>query len=80
MEKNIQYNGEYYVTLVYNLLVKDGLKIGYYDTPYATVFGTPDETENFEAWATIIKGTQVKNQNDLLACYEYWTKYHKEIA
>ena len=78
VERGIQYNGEYYVTLVYNLLVKDGLKIGYYDTPYVTVFGTPDETENFEAWATIIKATQVKNKNDLLACYEYWTKYHKE--
>jgi NDP-sugar pyrophosphorylase family protein len=78
VEQGIQYNGEYYVTLVYNLLVKDGLKIGYYDTPYVTVFGTPDETENFEAWATIIKATQVKNKNDLLACYEYWTKYHKE--
>lgn len=78
VERGIQYNGEYYVTLVYNLLVKDGLKIGYYDTPYVTVFGTPDETENFEAWATIIKATQVKNKNNLLACYEYWAKYHKE--
>jgi len=50
MEEDINYNGEYYVTLVYNLLVRDGLKVGYYDTPYVTVFGTPEEVENFEAW------------------------------
>jgi bifunctional N-acetylglucosamine-1-phosphate-uridyltransferase/glucosamine-1-phosphate-acetyltransferase GlmU-like protein len=36
MEKNINYNGEYYVTLVYNLLIKDGLKVGYYDTNILT--------------------------------------------
>jgi NDP-sugar pyrophosphorylase family protein len=78
--EKIQYNGEFYVTLVYNLLVRDGLKVGYYDTPYVTVFGTPEEVENFEAWATILKGTQVKNVIDLVACYQYWKKYHEEEA
>jgi NDP-sugar pyrophosphorylase family protein len=76
MERGIQYNGEYYVTLVYNLLVQDGLKVGYYDTPFVTVFGTPEEVENFEAWATILKGTQVTNETQLLACYDYWKEYH----
>lgn len=77
VEKNINHNGEYYVTLTYNLLIKDGLKVGYYDTPFVSVFGTPDEVENFEAWATIIKATQVKNEEDLLKCYTYWSQYHK---
>jgi NDP-sugar pyrophosphorylase family protein len=76
--ENVQYNGEFYVTLVYNLLVRDGLKVGYYDTPFVTVFGTPDEVENFEAWATILKGKQVKDLNDLQACWFYWKSYHKE--
>lgn len=78
--EKIQYNGEFYVTLVYNLLVRDGLKVGYYDTPYVTVFGTPEEVENFEAWATILKETQVKNVIDLVACYQYWKKYHEEAT
>jgi bifunctional N-acetylglucosamine-1-phosphate-uridyltransferase/glucosamine-1-phosphate-acetyltransferase GlmU-like protein len=77
IERDINYNGEYYVTLVYNLLVEDGLRVGYYDTPYVTVFGTPDEVENFEAWATILKGSQVKNEEDLLKCYNYWKEYHE---
>jgi NDP-sugar pyrophosphorylase family protein len=80
MERGIQYNGEYYVTLVYNLLVQDGLKVGYYDTPFVTVFGTPEEVENFEAWATILKAAQVKTEKQLLACYDYWKAYHKEAS
>jgi NDP-sugar pyrophosphorylase family protein len=78
LNEGVTYNGEYYVTLVYNLLVEDGLKVGYYDTPFVTVFGTPEELENFNAWATIIKGAQVKYVEDASSCYNYWRKYHEE--
>ena len=78
MEKNINYNGEYYVTLVYNLLIKDGLKVGYYDTPFATVMGTPEEVENFEAWANILTKGQIKSEKDLVKCYNYWMDYHRQ--
>ena len=78
IKRDINYKGEYYVTLVYNLLVEDGLRVGYYDTPYVTVFGTPEEVENFEAWATLIKGAQIKNEQDLINCYRYWKEYHEQ--
>jgi len=78
MERGVQYNGEFYVTLVYNLLIQDGLKVGYYDTPFVTVFGTPEEVENFEAWATITRGKQVKSVDDLINCYLYWDSYHND--
>lgn len=78
MDKDLNYNGEYYVTLVYNLLVNDNKKVGYYDTEFVTVFGTPEEIENFEAWNKILEGSQVKNETDLVNCYNYWKKY-KEI-
>jgi NDP-sugar pyrophosphorylase family protein len=77
MEKNLTYGGEYYVTLVYNLLISDGLKIGYYDTPFASVMGTPEEVKNFESWVDIIQKGQVKNEEDLIKCYQYWKKYHE---
>jgi NDP-sugar pyrophosphorylase family protein len=77
VEKNINYAGEYYVTLVYNLLIKDGLKVGYYDTPFATVMGTPEEVENFEAWANILTKGQITSEEDLINCYHYWKSYHK---
>lgn len=76
IERGIQYNGEFYVTLAYNLLVEDGLKVGYYDTPFVTVFGTPEEVENFVSWTTILNGGQIKNEKDLLDCYRYWKAYH----
>ena len=77
IDRNIHYNGEYYVTLSYNLLVEDGLRVGFYDTDYVTVFGTPDEVENFEAWATILNGSQVKSVEELVKCYTYWKDYYE---
>ena len=74
--KDIHHKGEYYVTLVYNLLVQDGLRVGYYDTPFATVMGTPEEVENFESWVNILTKGQIKCEEDLLNCYRYWKKYH----
>jgi NDP-sugar pyrophosphorylase family protein len=77
MDKDVNYNNEYYVTLVYNLLINDGLNIGIYDTHFVTVFGTPGELENFSAWSTILKGLQVKDEQDLVDCYRYWRDYHE---
>jgi bifunctional N-acetylglucosamine-1-phosphate-uridyltransferase/glucosamine-1-phosphate-acetyltransferase GlmU-like protein len=78
IDQNIQYNGEYYVTLTYNLLIKDGLKVHCYPTDYVTVFGTPEEVENFEAWQTLINSTQIKNEEDLIKCYRYWKSYNEK--
>jgi bifunctional N-acetylglucosamine-1-phosphate-uridyltransferase/glucosamine-1-phosphate-acetyltransferase GlmU-like protein len=80
IEKNINYNGEYYITLAYNSLVKEGARIGYYDTEFVTVFGTPQEVESFEAWVTIFNSGQVKSEQDLLECYRYWRKYHDKTS
>jgi NDP-sugar pyrophosphorylase family protein len=79
MDRDINHNGEYYVTLVYNLLIADGLKVLPYDTPYVTVFGTPEEVQSFEAWATILKSGQVKDVRDLIKCYAYWQNYHGTV-
>ena len=76
IEEDVNYNGEYYVTLVYNLLIRDGLRVGYYDTPFATVMGTPEEVENFESWASILTKGQVNSEEDLVKCYRYWKEYH----
>lgn len=76
IDKNIVYKGEYYVTLAYNLLIQDGLRVHCYPTDYVTVFGTPEEVENFEAWQTLINSTQVKNEQDLLNSYRYWKAYN----
>jgi|LauGreDrversion4_2_1035121.scaffolds.fasta_scaffold02986_7 NDP-sugar pyrophosphorylase family protein len=77
MDLNINYNGEFYVTLVYNLLIKDSLKVHCYPTDFVTVFGTPEEVENFEAWQTLLNSTQVKSEEDLIKTYRYWKAYNE---
>lgn len=77
LDNNVSYKGEFYVTLVYNLMIRDGKKIGYFDTPYAMVFGTPEEVEHFNAWKVIISGKQVKSESDLIRSFNYWKKFHE---
>jgi NDP-sugar pyrophosphorylase family protein len=72
LDEKITYNGEYYVTLVYNLLIKDGLKVYSYLADKVLAFGMPDEVRNYEAWQTILEGSQVKNEDDVVNCYNYW--------
>ena len=78
MAKDINHNGEYYVTLTYNLLVADGLRVKKYDTSFAMVFGTPREVEHFQAWETLILGSQVKDEESLLKSYRYWRSYNEK--
>lgn len=72
IDENLNYNGEHYITLVYNLLVRDSLKVGFYDTEYVLILGTPEEVDNYKAWLTIVRNTCIKNNEDLIKLYEYW--------
>jgi NDP-sugar pyrophosphorylase family protein len=75
LAEKITHNGEYYVTLLYNLLIRDGLDVGYFDTEFFACLGTPEEVRNFEAWATITRNPHLRTTDDILNCYEYWKKY-----
>jgi NDP-sugar pyrophosphorylase family protein len=75
MEKDVSYNGEYYVTLVYNLLIKDGLRVGFYDTDHVAILGTPEEVRNFESWRTIVQNSKITNDADVVKLYNYWKTY-----
>jgi NDP-sugar pyrophosphorylase family protein len=75
LAENITHNGEYYVTLLYNLLIKDGLDVGYYDTEFFACLGTPEEVKNFEAWSTIVRNSHLRTVDNVLDCYEYWKNY-----
>lgn len=78
IDLNINYKGEFYVTLIYNLLIKDGLRVDAYPTEFVMVFGTPEEVRTFEAWQTILKSPQkIKNDEDLIDSFNYWKKYNK---
>jgi NDP-sugar pyrophosphorylase family protein len=72
LNTDLTYNGEYYITLVYNLLIRDGLTVYSLLTDYVMSLGTPADVRNFEAWQTILEGGQVTNEEDLIKCYRYW--------
>jgi NDP-sugar pyrophosphorylase family protein len=79
VRRNINYNGEHYVTLSFNPMIEAGLNVGFYDTDYVAILGTPNEVENFEAWATIIKTNNIHNDVDLSRMFKYWQGYWKTI-
>lgn len=81
MDLDINYKGEFYVTLVYNLLIKDGLTVHAYPTDFVTVFGTPEEVQTFEAWQMIMRSPQkIRNHHDLVRSFDYWTAYNARSA
>lgn len=75
IERGLDYNGEFYVTLVYNLLVQDQLNVGFYDTEFVAILGTPEDTQNFEAWAALVKNTKISSDEDIVKCFNYWKRY-----
>ena len=76
MNENLSYKGEYYVTLVYNLLIRDGLRVFSYLNDKVLAFGTPREVQNYAAWQTILKGGQVHSEEEAKLCYNYWNELH----
>ena len=51
MEKGINLNGEFYVSLIYNLLVDDGLKVSIYDVQHMLQWGTPQDVEEYNGFS-----------------------------
>ncbi len=56
MDENIELNGEYYVSLVYNLLKKDRLSVYCYDNvSHFLQWGTPEDLEEYKYWSEIFE-------------------------
>tara|TARA_R110001583_G_scaffold152016_1_gene303807 strand:+ start:8415 stop:10040 length:1626 start_codon:yes stop_codon:yes gene_type:complete len=55
MEKDINLKGEYYVSLIYNLMVEDGLSVSIYDVQHMLQWGTPQDVEEYLGWSNYFK-------------------------
>jgi len=51
IERDINLKGEYYVSLIYNLLVEDGLKVSIYEIQHMLQWGTPQDVEEYKNWS-----------------------------
>lgn len=56
IDKKLDVNGEYYVSMVYNLLVEDGLKVRIFEIQHMLQWGTPGELEEYLYWSNIFRG------------------------
>lgn len=63
MDKDINLNGEYYVSMVYNLLVQDGLKVSIYEIQHMQQWGTPGELEEYISWSDYFKSLVTDRKN-----------------
>jgi dTDP-glucose pyrophosphorylase len=59
MNEDLNINGEYYVSLVYNLLIRDGLKNLVYEIPYMLQWGTPFDLDVYRSWSDYYRKTLV---------------------
>ena len=55
MDEDVNLKGEYYVSMVYNLLVQDGLKASIYEIQHMQQWGTPGELEEYVGWSEYFK-------------------------
>ena len=55
MAKDINLKGEFYVSLIYNLLVEDQLKVSIYDIEHMLQWGTPQDVAEYNAWSEYFK-------------------------
>ena len=51
MKQDIQVNGEYYVSMIYNLMVADELRVLVYEVDYMLQWGTPRDLEEYQHWS-----------------------------
>lgn len=63
IEKNIKINNEYYVSMVYNLMVEDGLKIGVYEIEHMLQWGTPSDLKTYIKWSDYFYNKSNNNDN-----------------
>ena len=55
MVKDINLKGEYYVSLIYNLLINDGLNVSVYEIQHMLQWGTPQDVEEYNTWSKYFK-------------------------
>lgn len=55
INRDINLKGEYYVSLIYNLLVEDGLKVSIYNIQHMLQWGTPQDVEEYNTWSKYFK-------------------------
>ncbi len=63
MNQNIDLSGEYYVSLVYNLLIKDNFFVNVYEVPHMLQWGTPLDLDMYLKWSQYYEKALIGQKN-----------------
>ena len=64
IDRHININGEFYVSLAYNILLEDKLKVSIYEVEHMLQWGTPADVEEYRSWSNYFTNiTSVKEKN-----------------
>lgn len=63
VDEDINLNGEYYISLVYNLLVRDQLPVKIFEVNKFCQWGTPEDLSVFNYWLNIFKAFHYERTN-----------------
>lgn len=74
IENNESINGEFYVTLIYNQMIRDGLNVIHYSTDNYVCLGTPLDLIAFKYWKSLMNNKTTDNEINFLR--DYWKKYN----
>lgn len=55
MAAGLSVNGEYYVSLAYKVLARQGMKVSIYDLQHFMQWGTPQDLREYENWSLIFR-------------------------
>jgi NDP-sugar pyrophosphorylase family protein len=69
IDKNISVNGEYYCSMVYNLMKTDNLNIGIFEIEKMLQWGTPKDLEEYLVWSDYFL------KRDVHFCKDFEDKY-----
>lgn len=58
MESKLSLNGEYYVSMVYQGLVRDNLRVDIFEIPFMLQWGTPEDLQEYLYWSEVYRGSQ----------------------
>jgi NDP-sugar pyrophosphorylase family protein len=86
IDLEIKVNNEYYASMVYNLLVDDGLKVNIFEIDYMLQWGTPYDLEIYQNWSTYFKNKNILqdkyidkyNTTTILPLAGYGSRFSKE--
>ena len=62
VDENLMVGNEYYVSMPYKPMIKDGLNIHVYELNYFMQWGTPQDLEEYNYWSGIFRGIISKNK------------------